>query len=546
MKLANGWNWPRIARRNFLRLAGVTALTGISAVRAADQPPPASAPAVATPRIWTSFFAVKTVWGYVDRHSVIVGEPFDAMLSTGPSRETVSGRVEFFRVGGQASESQASESQASGNQASGNQASGNQASGNQASPGLAEQQGQTLIWTSPEVTVTPREVSLTAAAVGAGWPPALRDVATGSWPAGYYSADFVHAATGVRDRQVAQIVVRDDLTKSDPAKSRVLLKLGSNTYQAYNAWGGHSLYPSEIESQRGVMVSFDRPTEPAFFEYEVYLARWLEALAARHGFAVDYATDFDVHHDPSLLDRYALVISGSHDEYWSKETFDAFERRIFAQGRNVIFAGANAAYFQVRYADVNRAPGGADFGRQLVCYKSLNDPIMRRRGNVDPTLLATARFRDETRRPESMLMGTAFQSWFSPDGAGPRYPYVVASTNAPFFAGLDWKAGDAIADVVGYEWDNRDPDGDGHSLWDRERSRIGLLPRESVKVLFRGEPIDAEGAKGLAEAVYFRSPAGGKVFSAGSIRWAWGLGKPGFEREAFRQFNANLVLDFLR
>jgi len=72
------------------------------------------------------------------------------------------------------------------------------------------------------------------------------------------------------------------------------------------------------------------------------------------------------------------------------------------------------------------------------------------------------------------------------------------------------------------------------------------LPQESIKVLFQGSPTDADGKPGRAEAVYFRSPAGAKVFTAGSIRWAWGLGKSGFEREGFKRFNENLILDFLK
>jgi hypothetical protein len=52
-----------------------------------------------------------------------------------------------------------------------------------------------------------------------------------------------------------------------------------------------------------------------------------------------------------------------------------------------------------------------------------------------------------------------------------------------------------------------------------------------------------QGARG---GCLFSVASGAKVFSAGAIRWAWGLGKPGFENEAFKRFNANLALDFLR
>ena len=489
------WKWPGIARRTVLKLAGATMLVP-SLGRAAEQ----GANTAAAAELWPSPFAVKIVWGYAGKHSVVAGESFDVMLSTGPDHRHASGRLEFFRIG------------------------------------FHPEGGRKLVWTSAPVEVESRPVPRGAAATGAAWPATLRDIDTSGWPPGYYSAEFVHAETGVRDLQVLQVVVRNPRRDG-----RVLLKLSTNTYQAYNRWGGHSLYPTEEPSQRGNVVSFDRPTPPAFFEYEVYLARWLEALGREAGFMVDYATDFDVHSDPTLVTDYPLVLSGSHDEYWTKEAFDAFEQRIYRLGRNVIFFGADTAYFQVRYADLDRPHDGDHRGRQLVCYKSLDDPVARRRGATDPMLLVTARFRDGERRPESMLVGVAYQNWFPPDDDKVRFAYVVESTDAPFFTGTGYKPGDVAADVVGYEWDNRDPAGDGRRLWDRDRSKIAPLPAERIKVLFRGAPVGVDGKPGRAEAVYFESPAGAKVFSTGSIRWAWGLGKPGFEREPFKRFNANVV-----
>ena len=60
-------------------------------------------------------------------------------------------------------------------------------------------------------------------------------------------------------------------------------------------------------------------------------------------------------------------------------------------------------------------------------------------------------------------------------------------------------------------------------------------------MLFRGEAMDADGDPGLAAATWFVSPAGAKVFNAGTVRWAWGLTKPGFANPAFARFNENLV-----
>jgi hypothetical protein len=159
-------------------------------------------------------------------------------------------------------------------------------------------------------------------------------------------------------------------------------------------------------------------------------------------------------------------------------------------------------------------------------------------------LLVTARFRDNARRPETMLTGVAYQDWFASDAPG--VPYYVETTDAPFFEGTGYRPGDPAADVVGYEWDNRDPMGDGRRLWDKDRSHIGVFPAERIKVLFGGLASGEKTTNGRAEAVYFESDPGAKVFSSGSIRWCWGLGKPGFEREPFKRFNENLLQAFLQ
>jgi hypothetical protein len=109
----------------------------------------------------------------------------------------------------------------------------------------------------------------------------------------------------------------------------------------------------------------------------------------------------------------------------------------------------------------------------------------------------------------------------------------VTRTDLPFFEGVGYQKGDVIGDVVGYEWDNTDPDGDGRRLWNPDQSQIPPIDPASIKVVFTGSPVDLDGKQGKAEAVYFVSSAGANVFSTGSIRWAWGLSKPGFEQGKF-------------
>jgi hypothetical protein len=324
----------------------------------------------------------------------------------------------------------------------------------------------------------------------------------------------------------------------------ILVELSTNTYQAYNEWGGCSFYTSAFIGDRAQVISFNRPTPPDFLEYEYYFVLWLEKLAASENLNIDYATNFDVFRDPQFATKYKLFISGSHNEYWSKEEFDAVYRRVFELGGNTLFLGANTAYWQVRYADVDRVDQSVNFGRQLICYKSTDDPIRYCTDQNNAILLVTERFRDEARRPETMLMGVAYQSYFEATSDS-KYPYFVSRTDFPFFNGTGYKPGDVIGDIVGYEWDNTDPDGDGKRLWDPERSCIEPIDPASVKVLFVGSPVDLDGRPGKAEAVYFVSKAGAKVFSTGSIRWAWGLGKPEFEQDKFKTFNRNLLMHLL-
>jgi hypothetical protein len=452
--------------------------------------------------VWRSPYAGTRVWGCVERHSVEPGETFKIMLSTAPGRDGLRGTIEVIRIG-------------------------------------VDPDGErTPIWSSGEIQVGSQPVRASSGMFGVAWSQAIDAVDTTGWPTGYYTIDFV-ASRGGRDLNLAYIVI------TNPARSGdVLLVLGTNTYQAYNPWGGVSLYESAFGGTASQMISFDRPPGAAFFDFDRFLVAWLERMSRQHGFNVDYASNFDLHRDASFSEKCRVLLSGSHNEYWSKEEFDHVYRRIFDLGKNALFMGANAAYWQIRYADVSATNDSPSQGRQLVCCKSLDDPIRWRISGQQGMQFATARFRDAARRPETMLAGAAYQSYF--DFASPnRVPYRVVDGRSRFFAGTGLRRGDTLAGVVGYEWDNTDPNGDGRRLWVEGVSQIPVLPRERIEVLLNGEAVDVDGQNGLAEAVYFESPKGGKVFTAGSIRWSWGLGKPGFESDPFKKFNENVLLDFL-
>jgi len=188
--------------------------------------------------------------------------------------------------------------------------------------------------------------------------------------------------------------------------------LATNTYHAYNYWGGANAYcdvaglmsrrkklPEAMLGAIGVS-STRRPFPPMIvaapadiprlvnprkrgFEERPFagdpawmrshgtspydgsagfLNKWEHAFAAwteGEGVALDYFIDRDLETEPGLLDPYAALVLVGHSEYWSAGQRDAIERFVDAGGGLAIFSG-NTAFWKVRFED-----DGATF----ICHK---------------------------------------------------------------------------------------------------------------------------------------------------------------------------------
>jgi hypothetical protein len=125
-----------------------------------------------------------------------------------------------------------------------------------------------------------------------GWRASLAFSVGATWPSGFCLARL-HREDG-HGSSYASFVVRD----AHPGP--IVLVLATNTWQAYNTWGGLSLYrdvrlrgPAR-RSQFDVAhtVTSRRPYVQGygavdFFRYDLPLVQWLE----RNGYALSYATD---------------------------------------------------------------------------------------------------------------------------------------------------------------------------------------------------------------------------------------------------------------
>lgn len=326
--------------------------------------------------------------------------------------------------------------------------------------------------------------------VRAGWP--VTDVirTREEWVSGQYVC-VLTLTSGPDAGAAARVpfVVRGAPEERAP----ILVQTPVNTTQAYNSWGGKSLYTTNsTDGVAAVKVSFDRPV-PAFgeanlnarapFIYELALIRWLE----REGFEIGYQTDADTHRDPFTLEGPRLIITAGHDEYWTREMRDAFDGAL-ARGVNLMFTGANTCYWQTRYEDSERT---------AVVYRNARlDP------ESDPAR-TTIRFRDLTPpRPERELIGLQYEDGLGSVDDVRDYRFMPGFEADGWAEGVDLDPDRPLERLVGYEWDTlarRHP------------------PPGCVRILSYEEGAVA------ADCIRWRAPSGARVLAAGSLQFAWGL-----------------------
>jgi sugar lactone lactonase YvrE len=366
---------------------------------------------------------------------------------------------------------------------------------------LAE--GTTTIDPQPDPTLDP-----TTGLVECRWARTFAPQIGADWPSGVYLAR-VELADGTA--RFAPFIVRDRRGVD------VLAVVPTNTDQAYNPWGGESLYYDSrynLTAGHGYVVSFDRPFDPSgqggYFLYSAMpTVEYLEA----NGYDVAYAADHDVHADSSLLPRARLVMVLAHDEYWSRQMRDHYEAAR-AAGVSLAFLGANIGFWQVRFEA--GADGLAD--RRMVGYKEA--------ASLDPqagTPDVTAAFRSTAiNRPENGLLGVMSGDWHFAD-----FPWRVSNSSHWLYEGLGVHDGDRIPGLVGLESDFMQTNG----ATPQGIVVVGASPTVSG---------DYESTNDTAQATVYEPTAKSFVFAAASIRFAATMSGPRAQVKAQRMLR-NLI-----
>jgi hypothetical protein len=354
--------------------------------------------------------------------------------------------------------------------------------------------GGRLIYQSDLVGAGPQPAPTVSPGIGTvscPWSPTVTFRVDDTWPPGCYLLKLV--GDGGQE-QFIPLTVRDDTSTA-----AYVLQNSVTTWQAYNPYGGYSLYygPNGRGGQdfahRARAVSFDRPYPQSwasgaadFVGNEYPLLYHLESL----GLDLTYWTDVDLHANPQRLADHRCLFSLGHDEYWSSSMRGAAQF-FSAGGGNLAFLGANACYRQIRLQSTSVGPD-----RLQVCYKdAAEDPMV----SQDPAMTTVNWDQAPVNNPESNVIGSTYQS------VGAQADMVVTDASCWFFDGCNLTDGHVLPNMIVGEYDRYVP----------------TLPGPRNLDVLAHSPIP--GQSNWSDLTYFTSPTGGGVLASGSAYFVYRL-----------------------
>jgi hypothetical protein len=343
---------------------------------------------------------------------------------------------------------------------------------------------------------------------------------------GVYFAKAIRNDNG--DASHIFFVVRNDASHSD-----LYYQTSDTTWQAYNSYGGNSLYtggPLTVPN-RAAAVSYNRPlitrdgptSADWIFNAEYPMIRWLE----RNGYDVSYESGVDTDRNGSLLRNHRVFLSTGHDEYWSGPQRSNVESARGA-GVNMAFFSGNEVFWKTRWA--NSIDGSNTAYRTMVCFKETHA-----NAKIDPSSTWTGTWRDPRSqsyepsvRPENELTGQIFTV------DDDTYAIQVPSTyrDLPFWrhtsvASLGSGQTETLAaGSLGYEWDSDNLTGAIRPPSFTQPAGLTELSSTTQSTTVYIQDYGSTYGSGIAthHLTMYKAPnGGGLVFGAGTVQWSWGL-----------------------
>jgi hypothetical protein len=347
---------------------------------------------------------------------------------------------------------------------------------------------------------------------------------------GVYIAHVVRNGTvGTAGNRVGShiiFVVRDDSSHSD-----VVFQTSDPTWQAYNTYGGNSLYQCTLDCPDGWplaykaadKVSYNRPLNVAeddsgrsslFYGAEYPMIRFLE----RNGYNVSYLSGLDTASRGSLVRNHKLFLSVGHDEYWSATQRASIEAARDA-GVNLAFLSGNEGFWKTRLEP--SADGSNTADRTVVSYKdthydSPQDPVTWTGTYADPRFTSPS-----VNTPQNSLTGQLFvvnsgtAAITVPQAQGKLRMWKNTAA-----ASLGSNGSLQLADQsLGYEWD---VDAD-NGYRPAGAFQVSSTTVDSVESFMDYGSTTKTGQEVTHNMTMYKAPSGARVWGAGTVQWSWGL-----------------------
>ncbi|SKB06371.1 N,N-dimethylformamidase beta subunit family domain-containing protein [Aeromicrobium choanae] len=286
---------------------------------------------------------------------------------------------------------------------------------------------------------------------------------------------------------------------------------------------------------------------PRHLGADLYLTAWLDRLDVDHALV----TDHDVHQRGSAaLAGAKVLILATHPEYWTRQMLDGLEGFIAAGGR-VMYLGGNGLYWVTSISDLD--PSVVEVRRGNAGTRSWSDAPGESVHSTsgEPGGL----WRHRGRAPQKYVgVGMTSQGWgrhtpgyrLLPEARSSRLDFMFDGIPRD---GMFGEHGIGYGGAAGDEIDRCDPSLGTPAHAVRIATSEGLHSSHYQLVV---EDIEVTAAKldgtnnplVRSDIVFFETPAGGAVFSVGSIAYATALPTDDYDNDVAR-LTTNVLRRFL-
>ncbi|OQU97973.1 hypothetical protein CLAIMM_03821 [Cladophialophora immunda] len=290
-----------------------------------------------------------------------------------------------------------------------------------------------------------------------------------------------------------------------------------------------------------VMWAFERPRE---LSADSMMIGFLE----RQKIPYDIVTDHDLHfHGASALAPYHTVITGSHPEYPTVESYNAYEN-FARRGGNIMYLGGNGFYW-VSALDTAR-PWRLEVRRGDQGVRTYTLPGPERIMSLNGTQGGLWKSRG---RSSHGLFGISFCA----EGVGPGVPFK--RTEKSFAPDLEWMFKDISPEqLIGEFGLGGGASGDEIDSFDLacgsptngvvvatstgHPDAFGIVPEITMFPITKTLGTQTDEIR--SDIVYYETDAGGAVFSVGSINWYCSLGWDDYNNNVAK-LTENVIREFL-